>query len=247
MTPVLAFDIETVPDVAGIRKLFDLPGDLADAEVAEVAFQKRRVASGNDFLQPHLQRVVVVSCVLRDDEGVRVFSVGEPDTGEKETIQRFFEGIGRYKPQIVSWNGRGFDMPVLVSRGLVHGVTAEAFWNNNYTNRFQDRHVDVMDVLSLYGFRGASLDDMAQLSGFPGKIGMDGSQVWPEYQKGEIRKLRDYCEADVANTYLLYLRFQMMRGAHTPQRYAEECAQLRSLLEKRPEPHWQKFLSLWKA
>jgi len=247
MTPVLAFDIETVPDVAGIRRLFDLPADLADAEVAEVAFQKRRVASGNDFLQPHLQRVVVVSCVLRDDEGVRVFSVGEPDTGEKETIQRFFEGINRYKPQIVSWNGRGFDMPVLASRGLVHGVTAEAFWNNNYTNRFQDRHVDVMDVLSLYGFRGASLDDMARLAGFPGKIGMEGSEVWPAYQKGEIRGLRDYCEADVANTYLLYLRFQMMRGAHSVERHTEECALLRSLLEKRSEPHWQKFLSLWKS
>jgi hypothetical protein len=83
MTPVLAFDVESVPDVAGIRKLFDLPADLPDAEVAEVAFQKRRVASGNDFLQPHLQRVVVISCVLRDDEGVRVFSLGEPDTARR--------------------------------------------------------------------------------------------------------------------------------------------------------------------
>ena len=247
MTPVLAFDIETVPDVAGIRKLFELPADLADAEVAEVAFQKRRVASGNDFLQPHLQRVVVISCVLRDDEGVRVFSVGEPETGEKETIQRFFEGINKYVPQIVSWNGRGFDLPVLVSRGMIHGVAAESFWKNNYTNRFQDRHIDVMDVLSLYGFRGASLDDMAQLSGFPGKIGVGGSEVWPAFQRGELRELRDYCEADVANTYLLYLRFQMMRCVFTPQRYAEECALLRVQLEKRPEPHWQKFVSLWKA
>ena len=247
MTPILAFDVESVPDVEGIRKLFDLPADLPDAEVAEVAFQKRRVASGSDFLQPHLQRVVVVSCVLRDDEGIRVFSLGEPDHGEKEAIQRFFEGINKYKPQVVSWNGRGFDMPVLVSRGLIHGVTAECFWNNNYTNRFQDRHVDVMDVLSLYGFRGSSLDDMARLSGFPGKLGMDGSEVWPAFQRGELRQLRDYCEADVANTYLLYLRFQMMRCVLTPQRHAEECALLRTMLEKRAEPHWQKFLSLWKT
>jgi predicted PolB exonuclease-like 3'-5' exonuclease len=76
---------------------------------------------------------------------------------------------------------------------------------------------------------------------------MDGSEVWPAFQKGELRALRDYCEADVANTYLLYLRFQMMRCAFTPQRYAEECALLRTMLEKRPEPHWQKFLSLWKT
>jgi len=257
MTPVLAFDIETVPDVAGIRRLFELPADLPDAEVAEVAFQKRRVASGNDFLQPHLQRVVMISCVLRDDEGVRVFSVGEPDTAEKETIQRFFEGINKYVPQIVSWNGRGFDLPVLAARGLIHGVTAATFWDtgaddkdfrfSNYLSRFHDRHLDLMDVLAMYGFRGSPLDDVAQLSGFPGKVGMGGSEVWPAFQRGELRQLRDYCEADVANTYLLYLRFQMMRCVFTPQRYAEECALLRTQLEKRPEPHWQKFLSLWKA
>jgi|SRR5881394_520630 len=82
MTPVLAFDIETVPDCAGIRKLYKLPDDLADAEVAEVAFQKRRAVSNNDFLPPHLQRVVVISCVLRHDDEVWIFSIGEPDTTE---------------------------------------------------------------------------------------------------------------------------------------------------------------------
>src|SRR5690554_1915183 len=108
MTPILAFDVETVPDVAGIRKLHGLPAELPDHEVAEVAFQKRRTQSGNDFLPPHLQRVIVISCVLRDDEGVRIFSLGEPDAGEKDAIQRFFEGINRYVPQLISWNGRGF-------------------------------------------------------------------------------------------------------------------------------------------
>src|SRR5215213_3775026 len=108
MTPVLTFDLETIPDCAGIRRLYDLPEDLPDVEVAEVAFQKRRVMTGNDFLPPHLQRVVVISCVLRSDEGVRVFSIGEPDSTEEGTIQRFFEGINKYVPQIVSWNGRNF-------------------------------------------------------------------------------------------------------------------------------------------
>ena len=127
MTPILAFDIETVPDCEGIRRLYDLPADLHDREVAEVAFQKRRTLTGSDFLPPHLQRVIVISCVLRDDEGVKVFSIGEPEVAEGAAIQRFFEGINKYVPQIVSWNGRGFDIPVLVSRGLVHGVTAACF------------------------------------------------------------------------------------------------------------------------
>ena len=96
LTPILAFDIETIPDCAGIRRLYDLPEDLPDAEVAEVAFQKRRAQAGSDFLPPHLQRVVVISCVLRDDEGVKIFSIGEPERDEKAAIQRFFDGIDKY-------------------------------------------------------------------------------------------------------------------------------------------------------
>src|SRR3977135_2161642 len=97
MTPVLAFDIETVPDVAGLRRLHELPADLPDYDVAEVAFQTRRVQSGGSgFLPPHLQRVIVISCVLRNDEGIKVFSIGEPDAPEPVAIQRFFEGINKY-------------------------------------------------------------------------------------------------------------------------------------------------------
>src|SRR3954463_9301133 len=164
MTPVLAFDIETIPDVDGIRRLYDLPAELPDVEVAEVAFQKRRTVSNNDFLPPHLQRVIVISCVLRHGDEVRVFSIGEPDAAEDVVIQRFFEGLNKYVPQIVSWNGRNFDLPVLVARGLIHGVPAACFWDTgqdnkdakwaNYINRFHDRHLDLMDVLSMYGRRG---------------------------------------------------------------------------------------------
>jgi predicted PolB exonuclease-like 3'-5' exonuclease len=89
MRPILTFDIETVPDVSGMRRLYSVPDDLPDAEVAEVAFQKRRAVSNNDFLPPHLHRVLVISCVLRDDDGVRVFSIGEPESGEAAAIQRF--------------------------------------------------------------------------------------------------------------------------------------------------------------
>ena len=258
MTPILAFDLETIPDCAGIRQLYELPDDLPDYDVAEIAFQKRRAQSGSDFLPVYLQRVVVISCVLRSDDGVRIFSLGEPEAGEAAAIQRFFEGINKYLPQLVSWNGRGFDLPVLVSRGLIHGVSAACFWDtgndnkdfrfSNYINRFHDRHIDIMDVLSIYGgARSSPLDDVARLSGFPGKLGVGGAAVWESYQAGEVASIRDYCEADVANTYLLYLRFQMMRCALTPERYAEECALLRAMLEKRAEPHWRKFLSLWKT
>jgi 3'-5' exonuclease len=258
MTPILVFDIETVPDCAGIRKIHDLPAELTDQDVAQVAFQRRRVQTGrNDFLPVHLHRVVVISCVLRNDDGIRIFSIGEPEAGEALAIQRFFDGINKYVPQIVSWNGRGFDLPVLANRALVHGVTAACFWDtgsdnkdakwSNYINRFHDRHIDLMDVLSLYGGRGSPLDELARLAGFPGKMGIGGGAVWDTYQAGKVEAIRNYCEADTVNTYMLFLRFQLMRCAYTPERYASECELLRSSLEKRPEPHWREFLSLWKV
>ena len=253
MTPTLAFDIETVPDAAGIRRLYDLPEDLPDHDVGEIAAQKRRVQTGSDFLPVYLHRVVVISCVLRNDEGLRVFSIGEPEANEAAAIRRFFEGIDRYVPQIVSWNGRGFDLPVLVNRGLQHAVGAACFWDtgrdnqdfrfSNYINRFHERHVDLMDLLSLYGGRGSPLDDVARLSGFPGKIGIRANAVWESYRRGEFAAIRNYCEADCVNTYLLFLRFQLMRCVFDAARYAEECA----VLEKRAEPHWREFLELWKS
>ena len=257
MTPVLTFDIETIPDVPGMRRLYSVPDDLPDAEVAEVAFQKRRAVSNNDFLPPHLHRVLVISCVLRDDDGVRVFSIGEPESGEAAAIQRFFEGINKLTPQIVSWNGRNFDLPVLVARGLIHGVVAQCFWDTgqdnkdakwaNYINRFHERHLDLMDVLSMYGGRGSPLDELSRLAGFPGKLGVGGGAVWDAYRRGEVTAIRDYCEADCANTYLLFLRFQMMRCALTREQYERELALMRASLEKQPQPHWREFLSLWKA
>ncbi len=256
MSTVLAFDIETVPDCAGIRRLYGLPADLPDREVAEIAFQKRRTQTGSDFLAPHLHRVVVISCVLREGEAIKVFSLGEPEAGEKEAIQRFYDGIEKLVPQLVSWNGGGFDLPVLNYRALVHGVAAGKFWDqgdddkdfrwNSYLGRYHARHLDLMDVLAMYQPRSnAPLDDVAQLCGFPGKIGVGGAQVWEAYCNGEIKAIRDYCEADTANTYLLYLRFQQLRGALSPAQYQKECALLRGTLDKLKAPHWREFLSRW--
>ena len=256
MTPILAFDIETVPDVAGIRRLHDLPADLPDREVAEVAFQKRRAQAGHDFLPPHLHRVVVISCLLREGDGVKVFSLGEPDGSEKEAIQRFHDGIEKYVPQLVSWNGGGFDLPVLNYRGLACGVAAARFWDqgddnrdfkwNNYVSRYHARHLDLMDVLAMYQPRNnAPLDDVARIAGFPGKLGMQGAAVWDEYCAGRIAGIRNYCEADCANTYLLFLRFQLLRGVLGRAQYEAECKLLRSTLGKQKEPHWREFLARW--
>jgi predicted PolB exonuclease-like 3'-5' exonuclease len=256
MTPILAFDIETIPDCAGLRRLHALPDSLPDREVAEIAFQKRRAQTGSDFLPPHLQRVAVISCVLREGEGLKVFSIGEPEADEKEALQRFYDGIEKLVPQLVSWNGGGFDLPVLNYRALMHGVAAPRFWDqgeddrdfryNNYVSRYHSRHLDLMDVLAMYQPRNnAPLDEVAQLAGLPGKIGIGGAAVWPAYLEGRTAEIRQYCEADTANTYLLYLRFQKLRGVLTEAQHGKECALLRGALEKLKAPHWREFLNRW--
>jgi predicted PolB exonuclease-like 3'-5' exonuclease len=254
MTPVLVFDIETIPDVAGVRRLEDLPIAMSDADVAEHAFAARREKTGTDFLPLHLQRVAAISCVFRDREGFRVRSLGTPTDTEAVLIQSFYRVIERYTPQLVSWNGSGFDLPVLHYRALVNGVVAPKYWDlgeedrefkwNNYISRYHSRHTDLMDVLALYNARAnAPLDALAKLCGFPGKMGMDGSQVWSAFQEGRIAEIRNYCETDVVNTYLLYCRYQLMRGGFSAAEYADEIALVRQSLAQEAAPHWQDYLA----
>jgi predicted PolB exonuclease-like 3'-5' exonuclease len=262
MTPILAFDIETIPDIAGLRRLHELPADLADDEVAEFAFQRQRAKNGTDFLPHHLQRVAVISCALRSDEGFRVWSLAEPKIGEAEIVQRFYDGVEKFTPQIVSWNGGGFDLPVLHYRGLMHQVVAPRYWDlgdgdyrdsrdfkwNNYISRYHTRHLDLMDLLAMYQPRASvPLDELAKLCGFPGKLGMDGSAVWGAWQAGKIAEIRDYCETDVVNTYLVFLRYQLMRGILSALEYAAEIEVVRSSLNHVGLPHWQEFLAAWPA
>jgi len=258
MSPTLVFDIETVPDVEGLRRLHGLDAKLPDSDVAAFALQRRRAATGQDFLPLHLHRVVAIACALREGDTFRVWSLGTPADGEADLIRRFFDGVEKYTPQLVSWNGGGFDLPVLHYRSMVHGLSAPRYWDmgdddrdfryNNYINRYHTRHLDVMDLLALYQPRGyAPLDDLARLCGFPGKLGMDGSKVWDAFQAGRLEEIRNYCETDVANTHLVFLRFQLLRGVLDPERYRRECELVRGTLEKMSERHWREFLDAWKA
>ena len=180
MTPVLVFDLETIPDVAGLRRLHPELADRADAEVAQWAMDRRREKTGSDFLPLHLHRVVAIGCLFRDADGVRVKCLGAPDDPEARQIQDFYRIVDRYTPQIVTWNGSGFDMQVLHYRGLVHGVSAPRYWElgdddrdfkwNNYISRYHTRHLDLMDLLALYSGRGAATSWRA-CAGFPASSG----------------------------------------------------------------------------
>ena len=253
----LVFDIETVPDVELGRRIYKLEG-LSDADVAKAMFTLQRQASANDFLPLEQHRIVAISCALRSRDGLRVWSLGEPDASERELLERFYDGIERFSPCLISWNGSGFDLPVMHYRALKAEVQAPRYWEvgdedntfryNNYLGRFHWRHIDLMDVLAAYQARGrASLTDVAGLLGFPGKLGFEGSKVWDAFLAGEIVRIRQYCETDVLNTYLIYLRFEMMRGKLSRERHAEEVERVKACLRSGTEPHFAQFLRAWET
>ena len=254
---ILVFDIETVPDVETGRRLFNLKG-LSDRETAEVMFaQRRQQTGGNEFLRHHVHRVIAISLVLRTKDKLNVWSLGDVDTSEQELLERFFDGIERYSPMLVSWNGRSFDLPVLHYRSLLHGISAPRYWEtgsddqsfrwNNYISRFHERHTDLMDVLSGYEGRAvAPLNEIACMCGFPGKMGMSGDKVFDRYLEGNIESIRNYCETDVLNTYLVFLRYELMRGRQTRESYTQECNRVRDVLGTEAKPHLLEFLEAWR-
>lgn len=256
MTPVLVFDIETVPDVAALRLTQDGTQGLDDAAVLDWYSQKRRAQTGRDFVPFPYQRVVAIACALRDDGGFKIASVGSASDTESELIRRFYDLIDKHVPQLVSWNGNGFDLPVLNYRALIHGVSASRYWDwgdedrefrfNNYLARYHTRHLDLMDVMSLYQQRAtAGLDTIARLCGFPGKLGMDGSEVHAAVTSGNLDAVRRYCETDVLNTYLVYQRFRLLRGEVNATEYAQELAFVRDKITALNAPHWTEFLAAW--
>lgn len=250
-----SFDIETVPDVEFGRRYWELDG-LSDDDVATAMMFKRQQAAGTDFLPLHQHRIVAISVTFCTADTFKVWSLGDEDADEAELVQRFFDGIERYTPDLVSWNGGGFDLPVLHYRALKHGIRAARYWEtgesdrdfkwNNYLSRFHWRHVDLMDVMAGFQPRGrASLDQIATMLGFPGKLGMSGDKVWDSYRDGGIREIRDYCETDVLNTWLVYLRFEFMRGKLDAEDLQREFALVRTTLAQMDQEHLNKFLSAW--
>lgn len=265
MTPILCFDLETIPDVAGLRRLDAFDATLDDAAGVAAAAAARRESHGSDFFPHHLQRIWIVGCVFRDHEGFRVRCLGDQhgasDAEEAARLRAFFKTIEKHTPQLVSWNGSGFDLPVLHHRALIQGVAAPRYWEqgdddrdfkyNNYLSRYHARHIDLMDVLAGYQGRAfAPLDAMARLCGFAGKLGADGSKVWESFLQDQGESVRAYCETDVVNTYLLYCRFRLMRGEVTQDQYRAELDLVRdalaALIGDPASPlkgsHWKQYL-----
>lgn len=123
---------------------------------------------------------------------------------------------------LVSWNGAGFDIPVLLYRALHHRLSAPKLFNTqakfSYLNRYSEAHIDVMDKLSLYnGYNRQKLDTVAALCGYAGKQDTDGTMVVSMVQQGLWQALTTYCESDVINTWLIYLRYALLTGKYNAE------------------------------
>lgn len=254
---IFAFDIETIPDTNNGRKLHELAEDLSAAEVAEHMFAaQREKTGGSEFLPLYLQQIVAISVALKSGNTFKIWTLGNTDASEKEILQRFFTGIEKYSPTLVSWNGSSFDLPVIHYRALLHGVVAARYWEtgdedqtfrwNNYLNRYHYRHTDIMDVLASYQARAyAPLDAIALMLGLPGKMGMSGDKVWDSYLDGDIVGIRNYCETDALNTYLVYLRFCLIQGKINQTEYQQLCDETREFLQNSNQTHLVDFAKKW--
>lgn len=252
---IFVFDIETIPDIETGRLLNEFEG-LSDEDVVTAMEHLRYQQTGNTFQPLYLQKVVAISAVFRHGDKLTVWSLGDEQADEKEIIQRFFDGVDRFTPTIVSWNGSGFDLPVLHYRAMKHNIAAPKYWDtgemdsqfkwNNYISRYHSRHLDLMDVIASYNPRAnAPLDKIASMLGYPGKMGMSGAKVWETFHQGNLKAIRDYCETDVLNTYLVYLRFEVMRGNLSQQDLEAEEQKLKEYLSSENQPHFTEFLEAW--
>ena len=255
---VLVFDIETIPDAAMGRRMYGLSEDLPDEDVVRAMEQLHmQKTGGHSFLPLYLHKVVCISVVYRTESVLVAKSLESHESDEATIVRSFFDGIDRAAPQLVTWNGNGFDLVVLNYRAMHHGISAPRFWEtgdnerefryNNYISRYHNRHLDLMDVLSRYNPRAsAGLDAFSTLLGFPGKPeGMSGGEVWLAYQGGRLSEIRQYCETDALSTYLVFLRFELLRGNLLRDEYIKLCDQLQSYLEEEGHPHLHDFLSRW--
>jgi predicted PolB exonuclease-like 3'-5' exonuclease len=152
--------------------------------------------------------------------------VGE--RSEKALIASFVDCIAEPSPQLVTFNGSSFDLPVLRYRAMVHGVAAPGLALRPYFNRYTEDAVDLCDVLSSFSFQGkATLHELCRVMGLPGKPdGMSGAEVEKYYRDGHVREIADYCESDIVNTYRLWLRYELFRGRLTAAEFQASEASL---------------------
>ena len=262
--PVLVFDIETVADTAGARRIYPQLSELNDADTLSALTAIRLQEAGHDFMRLPLQRIVCISALYIKDGQLSLFSLTADRFSEEEILTKFFRAFSEVEklPQLISWNGSGFDIPVLIYRAMQYSLAAPWLFEegeriknmrfDNYVNRFQTRHLDLMDRFSQYGAsRREAMDVVASLYGLPGKTAVDGSMVGALVAAEDWQTLSIYCESDVLNTWLIYLRWLRLTGKLSSPAFdywqQQSVAYLKAFTQADGSARHQDFMANWSS
>ncbi len=186
---------------------------------------------------PHHKVIVVGALWLDESRYPKKLGVLGESKEEQEILSDFAKFVEDRRPTIVTWNGRGFDMPVIAARCLRHGVTLRHYYNSRDVRyRFSpEGHLDLMDYIADFGAaKPAKLDIMAKLIGMPGKVGLAGKDVGPLVHAGRIQEVRNYCLCDVIQTAAVFLRVELLRGEVDRAAYLQAMTGLISMLRDDP-------------
>jgi predicted PolB exonuclease-like 3'-5' exonuclease len=239
-TAFLVLDTESVPDGRLLQQVKYADEQLTPEEAVERAREEARANSrdGSDFLPVTFQYPVAV-CVLRvgTDFGLQALKcLDAPQFRPAEIVREFWKGVGHYRAKLVTFNGRGFDLPLLELGAFRYGYSARDYFYSS-RNRYNGNHLDLFDWLSNYGAcrMAGGLDLLAKILGRPGKMGVAGDQVYGLYREGRLQEINDYCMWDTLDTYFVFLRSRVLSGDLTLDQEAAAVRQAKAWLERKAE------------
>jgi predicted PolB exonuclease-like 3'-5' exonuclease len=263
MIHYLVFDIETRVDKELVKEVYDPENSLTLEQAYDTARDQILERSGqqSDFFPIPFHIPIAIS-TLHADEKYRIRSLGcfgADRFSEVELVSRFWQTFESAQT-LITFNGRGFDLPVLETRALKHGLSLPRYFANSQSrntyrgSRYSDAyHIDLCDFLSNFGaaYRRSSLNVLAKLIGLPGKYTIAGEDVEYLYRQGRLKEINQYCMTDVLQTYLLFLRVELLRGKMDTHAHQEAVTAARDDLAQRAasagsENFLLDFLQRWK-
>lgn len=222
----LIFDTEAVADGALISKI-RYPRENLAPEAAIARYRAELAAErsdGKDFI-PHTFMLPISVAIGKVDSQYRLMDLtvlDSPAYRPHVITRKFWQGWTHYgRPTLVTFNGRGYDLPLLELAAFRYGISLPSWFNyddksfEQSRNRYNmDAHLDLHDLISNHGAVRmiGGLNLLANLIGKPGKSGIDGSQVQDLYQAGRVQEINDYCRCDVLDTYFMFLRMLVVMG-----------------------------------
>ncbi|TXE88602.1 3'-5' exonuclease [Campylobacter volucris] len=220
---ICVFDCESIPDVELIRQIYKFDGD--DLSISKQALNQQKEEIGSEFLPLPFHQIVSICAVIADKFGnfIKVNKIqGE---NEKQMLEEFFNFIEKYQPRLISFNGKNYDMPLLVIRALKYNVNASAYldttdkWNNYKSKYAENKHCDLLESLGSFGQKGLKLDILCSMANLPGKYDVSGNQVLELFYNNQLNKIHEYCESDTLNTYMLFLKYELIKANITKEDY----------------------------